>query len=189
MNCCLKGSLSSSQAKVPIGCWWHTVCHHTVASLSNHSRANMVHYFGLAIPANEKYSSQFYRKASSITGSFIVAQKGQRLLQPHSTLQASLATALASPSLQLTLSHAIKAGREVLEVIICLLQSYLCGSSCSGGLYAAIHCVFYLLLQGSNLPLHSFHQTPQLAYLGLLSLHFSKLVIYNLGNPRRNAYS
>ena len=38
------------------------------------------------------------------------------------------------------------------------------------------------------MPLHPFHQIPQLAYLGLLSLYFDELVIHNLGNLSRGAY-
>ena len=77
MNYCLRRSLSSSQAKVPVGCWWCTVCHHTAASPSSHSRAKVAHYCGLAIPANEKYSSQLYKKASSVAGSSLLPKKGR----------------------------------------------------------------------------------------------------------------
>ena len=77
MNYCLKRSLSSSQAKVPVGCWWRTVCHHTAASPSSHSRAKVAYYCGLAIPANEKYSSQLYKKASSVAGSSLLPKKGR----------------------------------------------------------------------------------------------------------------
>ena len=88
---------------------------------------------------------------------FTVAPKGPRLLQPHSTWRAFLATAPTSPRPQLTLSHATKAGKELLETRICLFQRYLCSLGCIGGLYAVFHQTLHILLQGSYLPLHSFH--------------------------------
>ena len=80
------------------------------------------------------YISQLYRKASSIAGSSLLPKKGRDFssLTPLSRPPWPL---LPPAQPQLTLSHTIKVGREVLEARISLLQSCLCGPGCSGGLY------------------------------------------------------
>ena len=52
------------------------VCHHIAASPFNYNRKNVTHYCELAIPDNEKYSSQLYRKTYSISESSLLYKKG-----------------------------------------------------------------------------------------------------------------